>query len=156
MSVLHIKKLIDDIDGTDAEASISFVWDGVSLVIDLSAANAKKFKADMQPWVDAARREGKNPPKKKSHSTAPVNIDSEQEKAIRKWAEGRDQNELRQLARSTGMQVADRGRLSLATLTAAFNADNPTARTKKVSGGPAPTDAADKVKQADIFSAAGA
>lgn len=154
MSVLHIKKLIDDIDGTDAEATISFTWDGVPMVIDLNAANAKKFKADMRPWVDAARREGKNPPKKKSHNATPVNIDSEQEEAIRKWAEGRDQNELRQLARSTGIQVADRGRLPLATLAAAFNADNPTARTKKVSGGPAPTDVVDKVKPA--FSAAGA
>lgn len=153
MSVLHIKKLVDDIDGTDAETTIHFTWDGTSMVIDLNAANAKKFKADMQPWVDAARREGKAPPKKKSHSAAPVNIDGEQERAIRKWAQGRDQNELRQLARSTGMEVADRGRLSLATLTAAFNAGNPP-RVKKVSGGPA--DVVDKVKQTDIFSAAGA
>ena len=98
----------------------------------------------MQPWVDAARREGKAPPKKKSHSAAPVNIDPEQEKVIRKWAENRDQNELRQLARSAGLQVADRGRLSLATLTAAFNADNPP-RTKN-----------GKAAQVDIFSAAGA
>jgi Lsr2 len=49
-------RLVDDIDGTGADESVSFGIDGRSLEIDLSNENAEKLRAVFAPYIAAARR----------------------------------------------------------------------------------------------------
>lgn len=51
-----VVELLDDVDGTVAEATVSFGVDGVQYEIDLSAANAAKLRKDLAKWTDKARR----------------------------------------------------------------------------------------------------
>lgn len=87
--------LEDDIDGSAAAESVSFALDGVSYEIDLSSANAEKLRAALAPWVGHARRTGG----RKSSGRAPK-------------SGGSNANEVRAWARSKGMAVSDRGRVS--------------------------------------------
>jgi hypothetical protein len=53
-----IKRLIDDIDGGEAEETVQFSLDGVPYEIDLSSANAKKVRDSLAPFVEHARKAG--------------------------------------------------------------------------------------------------
>ena len=48
--------LEDDIDGGEAERTVSFAFDGVEYEIDLSAANAAALAEALAPYIDAGRR----------------------------------------------------------------------------------------------------
>src|SRR5262245_50504141 len=50
--------LVDDIDGGEAEESVSFAIDGVNYEIDLSESNAVALREALAPWVGHARRVG--------------------------------------------------------------------------------------------------
>lgn len=50
--------LVDDLDGGEAEESVSFSLDGVNYEIDLSAANAEALREAIAPWVGHARKIG--------------------------------------------------------------------------------------------------
>ncbi|UFU03512.1 Lsr2 family protein [Ruania suaedae] len=90
--------LIDDIDGTDAEETVTFALDGVTYEIDLNAKNAAKLRDDLAQWVGQARRAGgrKTSGRKASGSRAG----------------GSDAQKIREWAKSNGYQVSDRGRVS--------------------------------------------
>lgn len=45
----------DDLDGTDAQETISFSLDGIDYVIDLNEGNARKLRTALRPFVAAAR-----------------------------------------------------------------------------------------------------
>ena len=101
-------------------------------------ANAKAFEKDLERWIKAARKVGRAAGVKratKSHHAPAVKIDDAQAAHVREWARGKDQDELRKMARSTGIEVADRGRLSMVTLAAAYNVANPTKRTENAENG---------------------
>ncbi|GAB3972202.1 hypothetical protein GCM10029978_048830 [Actinoallomurus acanthiterrae] len=53
-----IKRLIDDLDGDEAEETVSFAIDGVTYEIDLSAENARILRDRLSPFVQRARRSG--------------------------------------------------------------------------------------------------
>lgn len=53
-----IIKLIDDIDGKDADETVVFTFDGVEYQIDLSEKNADKLRTAIEPFVNAAQRIG--------------------------------------------------------------------------------------------------
>jgi hypothetical protein len=133
-----IKRLVDDLDGkSTAENTVNFSFGDRRFVIDLSDDNFKKFEAAIDPYVKAARPQGRVPTAKratKSHHAAPVKIDDAQAQHVREWARGKDQDELRKMARTTGLEVADRGRLSMVTLAAAYNVANPTKRVENANG----------------------
>jgi Lsr2 len=100
-------RLIDDLDGENADETIEFSIDGKNYQIDLSNANAGKLRGALTPYLTAARRSGG---RRRSGSSAgiarrPV-IDREQNQAIRDWA------------RKKGMKVSDRGRIPAEVLTA--------------------------------------
>ncbi len=86
----------DDLDGSEADETISFALDGVSYSIDLSSANARKLRDAFAPYIAAgerdrnARRSGSG--RRKSGGTAATEI--------RAWAIAQ------------GMQVSSRGRVS--------------------------------------------
>ena len=100
--------LVDDIDGSAAADTYVFGLDGTWYEIDLNDANAKKLNDALSEFVahgrrgEAGRRSARNRTRqvkaaKPADRTAP---DREQTTAIRNWA------------RSQGLTVSDRGRLS--------------------------------------------
>ncbi|MEJ2579399.1 MAG: Lsr2 family protein, partial [Kineosporiaceae bacterium] len=50
--------LIDDIDGGEADETVSFALDGVSYEIDLSEGNAEGLRESLADWIGHARRVG--------------------------------------------------------------------------------------------------
>jgi len=110
-------KFVDDLDGSDAAATVSFGLDGKVYEIDLSDDNAAKLRDSLAVFVGAARRSGGSAPagsRRTQKMTAsagrrPQPLDREQTAAIRAWA------------RQNGHQVSDRGRISK-TVFSAFQA----------------------------------
>jgi hypothetical protein len=90
-----IKRLIDDLDGSEAEETVSFAIDGVTYEIDLSAENAGILRDRLAPFVDHARRAGGvRRPRGRAASSRQRSAD------IRAWAKAR------------GIEVSERGRIS--------------------------------------------
>jgi nucleoid-associated protein Lsr2 len=94
--------LVDDVDGGEAEESVSFALDGVSYEIDLSTSNANKLRDVLAPWVGHARRTGgRSAGRSRSGGRARSGGSSKA-----------DLGEVRSWARENGFQVSDRGRVS--------------------------------------------
>ena len=97
--------LEDDIDGGDADETVSFSLDGVSYEIDLSATNAERLRDALSAYVGSARRIGgrtsTSRPRRSASSASPP-ARSTDTAAIREWA------------RDNGHQINDRGRISSA------------------------------------------
>lgn len=90
--------LVDDIDGGDADETVTFALDGVSYEIDLSEANARQFRDDLAKWTGHARRSGGS---------------RRQGGGGRRSASRRnDLGAVREWARANGYKVSDRGRIS--------------------------------------------
>ena len=53
--------LIDDIDGTRADETVTFGFDGVSYEIDLRSDNATKLRSVFTEWAQAGRPAEDNP-----------------------------------------------------------------------------------------------
>jgi hypothetical protein len=58
MAKTVIVKLTDDIDGSDADETITFSLDGSSYEIDLSGANAKHLREAFRPFIESGRTAG--------------------------------------------------------------------------------------------------
>jgi Lsr2 len=95
--------LIDDIDGTQADETLSFGLDGVSYEIDLSAKHADRLRTDLEKFLHAARRMGRNQaaslPVRSRRPGQPAKADRAQNQAIREWAKRK------------GIELSDRGRI---------------------------------------------
>lgn len=85
--------LTDDLDGTKADRTVAFSWDGTSYEIDLSKKNANAMEKTLAPYVQAARRMRAG----RSRTARP--------------AAKRDLAAIRIWARSHGYEVSDRGRI---------------------------------------------
>jgi len=92
--------LIDDLDGSDADETISFAVDGVTYEIDLNAEHAAELRDAFARWIGHARRSGgrRTATRRAASSSAPSG--SGDTGAIREWA------------RENGYKVSDRGRVS--------------------------------------------
>jgi hypothetical protein len=104
--------LVDDLDGGEADETVSFALDGKAYEIDLGAANAARLRDRLARYAAAARRaeSDRPPPSPAAPPPAPRrSIDREQNQAIRAWA------------RSRGIIVSDRGRIPVHILEA-YNA----------------------------------
>lgn len=90
--------LIDDIDGSEGDETVTFALDGVSYEIDLSAAHAAELRESLSQWIGHGRRTAA---KATSRSTGARRgrTDREQLQKIREWA------------RENGHTVNDRGRI---------------------------------------------
>ena len=93
-----VTELVDDVDGTIAEETVSFAVDGVEWEIDLSKANAGKLRRDLGGYVTKARRTGGR--SKRGSARGRAGVDKSQTGAIREWA------------LSQGLAVSSRGRIS--------------------------------------------
>ena len=88
---------IDDLDGSQAEGTIRFALDGTSYEIDLSSEHAQALRGALSAFIDAARRApGSRNPARTRRKPSPGDPDSTE---IRDWA------------RSQGIDVKDRGRI---------------------------------------------
>ena len=103
--------LVDDLDGSDATESVSFGLDGTSYEIDLNEKNAAKLREALSGYVGHARKVSTAKGRGRRSSSRPARPVAASAKEIRDWA------------RSNGMEVPDRGRVS-AEVRAAFEAAN--------------------------------
>ncbi|WP_127479186.1 histone-like nucleoid-structuring protein Lsr2 [Nocardioides pantholopis] len=99
---IHIV-LEDDIDGGEANETVTFGLDGTSYEIDLNDKNAAALRDLLAPYVGHARKVGSTPRRgggsgRRSAASAPAGGPSARE--IRDWA------------RANGHDVPDRGRVS--------------------------------------------
>jgi hypothetical protein len=102
-----VTKIIDDMDGSDADETVSFSVDGVAYEIDLSTANADRLRDVLGEFISAARRTGGRlkrgrPAAVATQAGAADGFDTarERNRAVREWA------------RARGIDVPGRGRLS--------------------------------------------
>jgi len=86
--------LVDDLDGGSADETVLFSIDGINYEIDLSAENAKKLRDAMSRFAEAGRRVTATRRGTRARSGGPNPA------AIREWA------------RSQGIAVSERGRIS--------------------------------------------
>ncbi|KUP95539.1 histone-like nucleoid-structuring protein Lsr2 [Thermobifida cellulosilytica] len=94
--------LVDDLDGGEADETVSFGIDGSTYEIDLSVDNAAKLRAALAPFVEAAR---KAPTKRNSSRSKQRSAPSRERSAeIRAWA------------KAAGKQVSERGRIPQAIM----------------------------------------
>jgi hypothetical protein len=110
-------KFVDDLDGSDAAATVSFGLDGRVYEIDLSDDNAARLRDSLASFIAAAHKSGGSTTTGSrraqkmtvSSGPRPQTLDREQTAAIRAWA------------RQNGHQISDRGRISK-TVVDAFQA----------------------------------
>ena len=81
-------KLEDDLDGGDANETLTFGLDGVSYEIDLSDAHAAELRDELAAYVAAARRVGGRKVHGAGNGVAAPAGDRERARAIREWARG--------------------------------------------------------------------
>jgi hypothetical protein len=105
--------LVDDLDGGDADETVSFALDGATYEIDLSSSNAAKLRDALASYVGHARRlsRGSSRPGSSVRGGLRARVDREQTQAIREWA------------RKNGHQVSERGRIP-ATILDAYNSSH--------------------------------
>lgn len=94
--------LVDDIDNTDADETVTFALDGVSYEIDLNNANAAKLRDALAPWVGHARRSGGRKSTGRSSGSGGGGARRKDVSAVREWA------------RENGHEVSERGRIPAA------------------------------------------
>lgn len=89
--------LIDDLDGSEAEGTVRFGLDGAEYEIDLNAKHAGALRKALALYVEAARR-----------STGTRRSGQSGRRAS---ASGLNTTEVRDWAKSQGIEVKDRGRI---------------------------------------------
>lgn len=92
-----ITRLVDDLDGTEAQETVKFALDGRSYEIDLSAKNAAKLRAALDVYIESGTRLSRSSAGARRGRAV---SSREESQAIRAWAE--DQ----------GYEIASRGRIS--------------------------------------------
>ncbi|MFC4146689.1 Lsr2 family protein [Micromonospora mangrovi] len=97
-----IHKLVDDLDGGDADETVKFALDGVQYEIDLSASNAAKLRDVFAQYVAAGTKVGRGGVVvggRAARGRGGATADREQNRAIRDWA------------KKAGKDISDRGRI---------------------------------------------
>ncbi|MDB1086667.1 Lsr2 family protein [Streptomyces sp. ACA25] len=90
--------LLDDLDGGEADETVTFALDGKTYEIDLKSANAEKLRSALEPYLKAGRRAGGRAARAPRGSRAAAGGSQDTAK-IRAWA------------KENGFQVNDRGRV---------------------------------------------
>jgi hypothetical protein len=108
MATETITRLIDDLDGSAAERTVTFAWDGRTYEIDLSKKNVVALEKIMKPYLAAAR----------SARATPTRSAGRGRPAATGAQRRRDLQTIREWARANGHEVSDRGRVSAAVIEA--------------------------------------
>src|ERR1700759_4596056 len=96
-------KLVDDLDGSTAERTVTFGWDGHTFEIDLSKKNIAALDSALKPYIGAARR---------------VRGAAGRPAGRRSSAKRSSMPDIRDWARSNGHEISDRGRIPVAVVEA--------------------------------------
>ncbi|MGH3403953.1 MAG: histone-like nucleoid-structuring protein Lsr2 [Streptosporangiaceae bacterium] len=88
--------MTDDIDGSEAETTIKFEVGGTEYEIDLNSRNADRFQKAIAKYIEAGRKAGGTT--RRSARSARANG-------------GPSPSEVREWAKSQGIEVKDRGRV---------------------------------------------
>ncbi|GGO54984.1 Lsr2 family protein [Streptomyces daqingensis] len=91
--------LVDDLEGGEADETVTFALDGKSYEIDLTTSNADKLRSVLEPYVKGGRRTGGRSARGKGRASGSGGGSSQDTAKIRAWA--KDQ----------GYDVNDRGRV---------------------------------------------
>ena len=97
-----IHKLVDDLDGGDADETVKFALDGIQYEIDLSKKNAAKLRDAFAQYVERGTKVGRGGVVvggRAARGRGGAAADREQNKAIRAWA------------KREGKDISDRGRI---------------------------------------------
>jgi hypothetical protein len=96
MAQTVIVKLTDDIDGGEADETVSFALNGKTYEIDLNAKNAERLRDAFAPFIEKARKTSRgdsgsrtrpsDKPAGKSSKTLFSGLDSEDKVRFRAWA----------------------------------------------------------------------
>jgi hypothetical protein len=97
--------LEDDLDGSPADETVRFGLGTAEYEIDLNAANAGRFREELAPFVDHARKIGRGQGARPGRTSA-ARRDSA---AVRAWA------------KEHGIDISERGRIS-ASVTERYDA----------------------------------
>ncbi|MFI5803815.1 Lsr2 family protein [Streptomyces sp. NPDC051561] len=89
--------LVDDLDGVEANETVTFALDGKTYEIDLTTANAEKLRGLLDPYTKNGRRTGGRAAGRGKART--VSGGGQNTAEIRKWA------------KENGHDVNDRGRV---------------------------------------------
>lgn len=92
--------LVDDLDGTEATETVSFGLDGTTYEIDLNDANAAALREALSGYVGHARKVTGGGRRTRRSSGGSSASSSSNTKDVREWA------------KSQGMEVSERGRIS--------------------------------------------
>lgn len=98
-----IEELIDDLDGSPADATVPFAFEGKNYEIDLSGGNRKTFAKAMKDYIDHGRIVKGN-----GKSATPTRPKRSRD----------DLAEIRAWARETGYPCSKQGRIPVATVEA--------------------------------------
>lgn len=90
--------LVDDLDGSEANETVTFGLDGASYEIDLSSGNAGKLRAELAHYVEHARK-GSSAAPQRGRRRPRSGAGREQSARIREWA------------KQNGYKVNERGRI---------------------------------------------
>ena len=96
-----VVEVVDDLDGSPADQTVRFAFNGASYEIDLNRAHFEEFAEAIQPYIKAGRKVGST--RRRGNAGNP-NQRLENAK-IRAWAQGE------------GLDVSDRGRIRLSRRT---------------------------------------
>ena len=109
-------RLVDDIDGGEADETVAFDLEGKNYEIDLSENHAAKLREVLAPYVAAARR-ARSSPTARGRRTTPAHpsADRQETAAIREWAV------------ANGFAVSTRGRIAAKVREAYENRNNTSA-----------------------------
>ena len=92
--------LVDDLDGSTADETVTFALDGVTYEIDLTTEHAAKLRDEFATWVGHARKVGGRTSTRSAARTGGSSRRRGDAHAIREWAKGK------------GLDVSERGRIS--------------------------------------------
>ena len=101
MATQTMTKLIDDLDGSTAERTVTFTWDGNTVEIDLSKKNIAALESVLKPYVEAGR------------PVRPSRINGRRGSSRRSATP-----DVREWARANGHEISDRGRIPVAVIEA--------------------------------------
>ncbi|MEU5595470.1 MULTISPECIES: histone-like nucleoid-structuring protein Lsr2 [unclassified Streptomyces] len=102
--------LVDDLDGGEADETVTFALDGKTYEIDLTTANADNLRGLLEPYVKGGRRTGGRSAGGRGKARA-ASGGSQDTAQIRAWA------------KENGYEVNDRGRVP-ATIREAYEKAN--------------------------------
>jgi hypothetical protein len=85
----------DDLDGSGNAKTVTFGLNGTDYEIDLAPKNLAKLEKALAPYIDAGRR-----------------ISARSRRPVARHANGHDNAAIRSWAKSNGLKVSERGRIS--------------------------------------------